>query len=288
MAMQIEAEAFTGPEPVSRVVWLPEVSQHMPPEDARDLRWYLTRGGIAIFSASSFGKLLERAELFAGGEPCAKCGGEPGTLNGGCGFVPSDADRHREQTEWEKLHLAMMGIELDDVPRPLADQVCGDCNGQGWRARFRTHARGELTARPTGSSKSSGSPGVNVADVSVMRLGRVSGRLDEVSRRSPESARVLVAYYSREGDEMNAVVPLVPAGKTLLRRKKGSLDAIRWLANESEDAKKKQDFQRLALLTTAGEQAKEAYRSSVVTWNQVVASEGKKIQTPRYVRTDEE
>jgi hypothetical protein len=235
------------------------------PSDSAELRWYYRSGGLAIFQSSAFGGLLDRAATMAfGGNACERCGG--------CGFVPScsrEAESWRQANERERELLVLVGIDPSELLPPLADRVCGVCSGSGWvPKRHRANKREALTARPrahggTWGSKKGKTGGVEVGDVSLARLGAVSGRLALLSLH--EQA-VLEEYYSPSGGALVALYPFTAAGKTLLRRNGQKLSPRQFFENESAEQSRKPTVQRGKLLETAEQQAGEVHREAVTAW----------------------
>jgi hypothetical protein len=227
------------------------------PSDAAELRWYFSSGGLGMFQASTMGSMLERASMFAfGGNDCEQCGG--------CGFVPSNPKKWREATDWQRQMLEFVGIAEKDLLPPLADRVCGDCQGLGWIPReSRANARSPLTARLTGSSKRGGGGGVDVGHVNIARLGAVSSRLSAID---PRHAVILEAYYGPAGGALVALYAFTPAGHKLLRKNPQKLQPRQLIENEVAEELKRSEPQRKSLLAAAEEQASELHGEACTAW----------------------
>jgi hypothetical protein len=229
-------------------------------DDVESLRWYFKTGGLSVFGMSTFGAQLDRAALFCyGGHECEKCLGS--------GFVPSNERKWREATEREAAMLAALDIEIE---RPLADTVCGECKGMGWIANAsRSNSKEPLTARPTGSSKrGKGADALSLDDCDMVRLGRVTRALGVVSDIDETLGFALAAYYS-PGDwaPIDAVKPLTPAGKKLLKTNPQKLAPQLLFSNIEAEQREKPDPTRGALLGECAKQARDLYEDACRAWN---------------------
>jgi hypothetical protein len=278
-------------------------------EDVVDLLWVFRDGGIGGRehvgggSWSVFAAMLDRAALFSfGSRPCTRCGGRKGTKTrserGGTGFVPVDGSDYRaalkafRKRETRRLKITVyptdaaarvarehgleaisrreMRLYWPDLP-PMLCRECPACEGRGWLVRTsRRNARKAITARPMGSSMDpqfGGAPNITLDEDAVKREGRVLRRLRAMD---PELAEVMRVYYSAQrgmGDQ--ALWPMVPAGKTLLRRNHLGLSPDQFFSNEREALREKPDPQKQALFDTASEQARELHARACRAWNEV-------------------
>jgi hypothetical protein len=240
--------------------------------DATDLRWYFRVGGMAMFSSSTMGPMLERASLFgAHARGCRACGGDAKRNIGGTGWTVGKRPRASMPTA-EQVAIARWakGIYRQQL---FADEPCRKCSGTGWRpAGRRVVPRALQTARPMGSSiKKAGGPSATVKHMEVLAI--VGRRLDQVG---PENAATFLAYFDEEGGSILGVWALTPAGKTLLRRNSTDLDPVRFFENQRLDQEAHRDAGRQALFEAADEQAAERLRNASRKWNSIKQAEEKK------------
>lgn len=123
----------------------------------------------------------------------------------------------------------------------------------------------ETTARPTGSSVPHGSVPSN--DGLLHRFAVIARRLDEMASRWLLSVDVLDTYYGQDGGVIQALWPLTPAGKTLLRRNKLDLHPLQFYENERRDQSEKRDPQRRILFNAADSQSRALLAGASALWN---------------------
>lgn len=254
VAAALQTVEPTAEEPVSDV---------LDQADADDLRWYFRVGGLAMFSSSTMGPMLEHAAM-AGSHArgCRSCGGDPVRNIGGTGWTVGKRPRAAKLTATE-LELAKWA-RGKYRQQFLADTPCRKCSGTGWRpAGRRVVPRARQTARPTGSSiKKSSGPSVTVNNLEVLAI--VGRRLDQVG---PKHAATFMAYFDEEGGSLLGLWELTPAGKTLLRRNDTGLDPVRFFENQRIDQERHQDAGRKAAFEAADEQAGELLSRASRAWN---------------------
>jgi hypothetical protein len=248
-----------------------EVSDVLDESDAIDLKWYFKVGGLAIFSSSTMGPMLERAELLGShARGCRACGGDPKRSVGGSGWTIGKKPRKTAITGAE-VALARWAKTLYRQ-KLFADEPCRKCNGTGWRpAGRRVVPRALQTARPMGSSiKKSGGPSATVKHLEVLAI--VGRRLDQIG---PHHAATFLAYFDDDGGSIMAVWALTAAGKTLLRRNGTDLDPVRFFENQRLDQEQHRDAGRQALFDAADEQAADRISRASHAWNSLKNREEK-------------
>lgn len=246
-----------------------EVSDVLDDFDAQDLKWYFRVGGLAMFSSSTMGPMLERASLFgAHARGCRACGGDPKRDIGGTGWTIGKRPRASVPTATE-IAIARWGKGIYRQ-QLFADEPCRKCSGTGWRpAGRRVVPRALQTARPMGSSvKKAGGPSATVKHLEVLAI--VGRRLDQIGT---DDAATFLAYFDEEGGSILAVWALTPAGKTLLRRNSTDLDPVRFFENQRLDQETHRDSGRQALFDAADEQAGDRLRRASFKWNSLKRSE---------------
>lgn len=230
-------------------------------EDGRELTWYLCRPGTGL--ASSFGMQLERAMGKTGWVPCLTCGGKRAINKPGTGRRPMSNKSYREAIrDWRRKELERLGLLISEGPIAAAleelgrrtitksqaeaafaelpesmTRLCKRCGGTGMLHSW-LHSKTVLTARPTGSSKSTGaSAHVSMADPDLERFGRVSRRLRHVRLTTARGAVALEAYYA--GGFMSAVHEYTVLGRRLLLEGNSArLAPQKFFANMEADAQR--------------------------------------------------
>jgi hypothetical protein len=246
-----------------------EISDVLEESDAIDLKWYFRVGGLAIFSSSTMGPMLERAELLGShARGCRSCGGDPVRCIGGTGWTVGRKPRKTTVTGAE-VALARWAKTLYRQ-RLFADEPCRKCGGTGWRpAGRRVVPRDLQTARLMGSSvKRAGGPSATVRHLEVLAI--VGRRLDQIG---PHHAATFLAYFDEDGGSVLAVWALTAAGRTLLRRNSHDLDPVRFFENERLDQEQHRDAGRQALFDTADEQAADRISRASHAWNSLKLGE---------------
>lgn len=240
--------------------------------DAQDLKWYVRVGGIACFSSSTMGPMLDRARLMGShARGCRACGGDPKRNIGGTGWTCGKRPRTTQVTATE-LAIAKWSKSLHRQ-KLFADEPCGKCAGTGWRpAGRRVVPRERQTARPMGSSiKKAGGPSATVKHMEVLAI--VGRRLDQIG---PEHTATFLAYFDEDGGNILAVWALTPAGRTLLRRNSTDLDPVRFFENQRLDQEQHRDAGRQALFEAADEQAADRISRASLAWNELKVAEERK------------
>ncbi len=264
------AVAFVVAEPPPSTETIEEVSDVLDDFDAQDLKWYFKVGGLAMFSSSTMGPMLERAEMQGShARGCRACGGDPKRNIGGTGWTVGKKPKVTKVTP-EQLAIAQWAKDIFRQ-RIFADEPCRKCSGTGWRpAGRRVVPRALQTARPMGSSvkKSSGGGSVLVKHMEVLAI--VGRRLDQIG---PEDAATFLAYFDDDGGSIMAVWALTPAGRTLLRRNSTDLDPVRFFENQRLDQEQHKDAGRQALFDAADEQAASRISRASLKWNSLKVSE---------------
>lgn len=233
--------------------------------DADDLRWYFRDGLRRLEQPSNMQVQLDRLSLyFHRAKPCTACGGDIQRNTAGCGWVPSKS-KGRAPTEWERDLLGMLEL----LP-PAADTLCKRCDGKGWvEGKRRNESRGELTARPTGSSMHGRGGADTGGSESLARLGRVSRWLQAVTEHSYVARETLIAYYSPDGGDLGALWHLTPSGRKMLRDNPQGLPHQQLFANLRETQSQKPTEGRRAQFEAATEQSRELYRHACEVWLEV-------------------
>lgn len=254
---------------------LEKVSAVMGAQDADDLRWYFANGGLNQFAGSPLGAMLEKMELFsAAARPCVDCGGDLSSWTGGYGFLP-DATPIDGLTDAQRDQLQLLNITLkSEGLAPVGDCTCKRCKGTGWVIpKHRTHAHGPLTARPTGSSKKGGNGGgIDVSEVNMATLGRVTRKLTMVrgAEGNIPAGAALEAFYSPDSsDDPGCLWHLVPVGKTMLRGNSQKLHPNQFFQNLRLEQEANPSANRKMQFEEAQTQATELYRASCQIWNGV-------------------
>lgn len=296
---ELDSEAVTE----TKLVALAEVSAHLSFEDQQDLRTYFrTNGTAACYGLSPTASVIARMRLFTkqkSSRECERCGGSeeykrPGSgfEEGGSGLSPALA-----------AILEKLAAEHPELPAaPDGSRVCRDCQGTGWVVDVASSAKKTLEARiidrrlaktlrhypaaplvyradewkanPTGSSKPSGAGGHHaLGESDVALLGRVSKRLEYVRQHEGNApARAALERYLSEGSNgLLALWDLVPAGKVMLRKRKGAIRPEQFFQNERADQGKKGDPERAQLFDAADFQAKEALKVGYRLYNEAKA-----------------
>lgn len=254
---------------------LAKVSAVIRASDAEELRRYFRQGGLAVFNGSPTAALMARLSMFGHtARPCLACGGDEMRWIGGSGFVAS-RPKPRETTEKQRALLAALDIFVgaDGLLPPAEDTVCRACEGRGWALpRFKTHGRGAITARPTGSSKKGGGgAAVDVNETDMALMGRVSGRLDKVRHAQGDlpCAAALERFYGPDGGTMQALWELTPSGRNMLKKNPQRLPPAQlWQNLRNEQAEKPTDG-RASQFRAADEQSEALYRQTCMLWNEV-------------------
>jgi hypothetical protein len=166
----------------------------MPPDQERDLIWFLGPGSSA-FEKSTCGPMLDALERDScTSKSCAKCRGI-GVLGG------------------------------DDYTSPDYGAWCPKCGGTGTLPVAMKRGKVPLTARPKASA--SHSSGKTPADKTLTRYASISRRINRLQEAHPESVQILAAYYGNAGtrwaqtdgySRMFPVIALTIPGATLIKR----------------------------------------------------------------------
>lgn len=254
---------------------LAKVSVVIRASDAEELRRYFRQGGLGVFNGSPTASLMARLSMFAHtARPCLACGGDEKRWSGGSGFV-SSTSKPREVSPQSRALLAALDIFVPDdgLLPPAEDTVCRPCEGRGWALpKFKTHSRGMITARPTGSSKKGGGgSAVDVNETDMALMGRVSGRLDKVRQVQGDmpATATLEAWYGADGGTLGSIWHLTPSGKSMQRKNPNRLPPQQlWQNLRNEQAEKPTDG-RAAQFKAADEQAEQLYRATCMLWNEV-------------------
>lgn len=255
------------------------VSAVLPAEVSGAIDWYFRIGGIGAFSSSRTGALLARAELFSIiARPCERCGGDQVKWTGGSGFESSKKQKNpvlfKSLTGRQKEQLALIEGAMPDLPAAVGDRLCGGCYGRGWALSQKvSHSRGELTARPMGSSvKAGGGQSVMAEDASLAKLGSVSKLLDRAQEIRPGAYGDLEAFHSPGSYKgtWTALWHRTPAGKTMLHANGATLHHLLFFANERSDQESKPNDKRAAQFKAADEQSSERYRDACRACNEAM------------------
>jgi hypothetical protein len=293
-------DAASGLEPLvedsqvidRRLIELAEFSEYLGFEDQNDLRTYFrTNGTAACYGLSPTGSVIARMKLFTdekSSRECERCGGNAEYKRPGCGF--EDGNGNGQSPELAAI-LERFAADNPTLP-PAADgkRVCRDCRGTGWVVDAESHAKGSLAVRiidkrlgkqgktepawvptyradewkanPTGSSKRGGGASHALGESDVALLGRVSKRLEYVrSHESTVPARSgLERFYAEGANGLLSLWDLMPAGRLLLKRRKGSVPVEQFFQNERADQGRKGDKDRAELFDAADFQAKEVLK----------------------------
>src|SRR5512145_1982459 len=241
----------------------------------RKLVAYLTCVMPVVVGGSTFGVQLEgMARMAFGCRMCVTCGGDPRTGTPGSGFViagevgRTEKQRarkrgRREISDLTRAFFEEIGEDPDSL-EPLRDTPCPSCGGFGFIPRSsRVRARGPITARPTGSSRTpiiGSGGGYYIAENAVPLCGSVGRYLAELRRRD-ELERTRHAQVVEVYIEHATEVPLwlmTPAGIALLKRTQyGSKSchsvaqlehALQFLDNERVAQRQNPDFERGRLI----------------------------------------
>lgn len=253
----------------------------LPHGEQADLEWFFGRGQVA-FERSPMGDMLRRAELRTfGSMMCRGCKGN--------GYRKSEGQVIREAIEklrkWQEMHAEQIAdgrIQPETirgskrfVPADYDDGSCRSCQGSGWVPRARRYRRlGAITARPMQTEKSDAQ---EPSTDDLERYGWVSHRLTRVGERT---AHVLAGFFGvgirwqddRRLGRIFGVMPMTPAGKTLLkasRDKTKSEDVLPndlILATEMELNLTQRKPRRTELLEAARKQAEEMLRAAEDEW----------------------
>lgn len=162
--------------------------------------------------------------------------------------------------------------------RKTADQWCRNCRGRGWVGTDLAHQRGELTARPTGSSIK-GNSGFDLGDAAMERLGRVAVRLSRIRVIDPRHVEVLAAYYAPQSGGCQALWGLTPAGKTLLRQNPSKVEGVsdeQLFADIVAAQRASGDPKLAAQLLAAHQQARELIDAAHDAWRSCDTSKPRK------------
>ena len=225
------------------------------PPDAAELRWYFGGGGAGLFRMSTFGSQLEKARLFSDAKRCPTCRGS--------GFVAIPPSLPKLSKK--KAKKWAQGSYKRRLP-PGADSLCQDCGGVGWVPRKqRARRRRPLTARPTGSSKTPGMPGLEIDEVALSRLGAVARRLSKIRVAHPELIAILDAVYGEDGGLLT-LYPATSAGRKLLKDNGQKLHPLKLLENILSTQQKWPDPRRRELLEQAHLEALALHRAAVDAW----------------------
>lgn len=291
------------PQENTKVIELAHVSAHLSFEDQQDLRTYFrTNGTAACYGQSPTASVIARMRLFTkqkSSRECERCGGSEEFKRPGSGFEAGGSGLSPALA----AILEKLAVENPDLPAaPDGSKVCRDCQGTGWVVDVASHARRTLEARtidkrlakdgrhypaaplvyradewranPTGSSKPGGGGGGHaLGESDVALLGRVSKRLEYVRQHEGNApARASLERFLSEGSNgLLALWDLVPAGKILLRKRKGAIRPEQFFQNERVDQGKKGDPDRAALFDAADFQAKEALKVGYRLYNEAKA-----------------
>jgi hypothetical protein len=282
------------------VLGVPRASNRIEAADATELRWYFSDPPIAgVFTESSFGAQLERAELFGlGGRPCTKCGGDRqrGTL--GTGFAPKSGKGYRgelqryRRREAQRLGLRMvpfdavqgwrdLGIKAaspEEIAAWLPDNLvreCPACHLVGW-VQGRPRRGGPQTARPTGSSIQVGArePSGSVNETALARYGRLSRLLEAVRHRSELARGALEVYYGPGGGSVTCLWALTDPGReyALSLPNPFHVSARQLLDNERSAQTESPSTERAKRLGPVARAASNLWDHASETWNLVVAA----------------
>jgi hypothetical protein len=232
------------------------MSDEIDVEDARALRTFFRHSGMGVFTRSTMGPMLDRAEMFGRRAiPCRKCGGDRTRNVGGTGWALRKRPRVKLATAIE-IAIARWtkrgGVYRHEL---FADEPCRKCGGSGWVAAGRKRVKDrDITARPMGSSMDDAG-GVGVSDIGLLQLASTSKRLDLVTRASPGSFDALEAWFGPDVEGLTGLWDMTPAGRTLLRRNSTGLDPVRFFENQRLDQEQHRDAGRAATFDAADEQA---------------------------------
>ena len=290
--------------PEIKTVELAAVSEHLSFDDIHDLRTYFrTNGTAACYGLSPTGSVIARMRLFTqtkDARECERCGGSEEYKRPGSGFE----DESGEAVSLE-LMAAQKKFALEHpglAPVSSGTRKCRDCLGTGFvvdvpskakrsqscrlidkrlsrrginsSAWLPTYSADEWRASPTGSSKpEGGSRSHMLGESDVALLGRVSKRLEYVRQHEGNvPARVSLERFLSDGSNgLIALWDLMPAGKILLRKRKGNIAHEQFFQNERVDQRSKGDPERNELFEAADFQAREALRVGYRLYNEAKA-----------------
>lgn len=280
----------------------PRTSNRIDEADARELRWYFGNPPIAgVFSESSFGAQLERAELFGlGGRPCTKCGGDRKSHKTGTGWATKSGKPYAAElkafrkSEAKRLDFKGRGIRVCDAaavdgwkrlginaisPEQIASELpprlvrpCPSCELSGW-IPGRPRRRGVQTARPTGSSVTVGArePGTGVDEQALARYGKLSRILEAVRNESALARAALEVFYRRDGGSIVDLAWLTPAGQEFVDRAPNPLGLTpeTLLQNERDAQRSDPSTDRALVLGRIVRESTELWDHACQTWNLV-------------------
>lgn len=285
--MQSETSRVTKSQPqrcigVSMPTWLGDLthlegySHTIAVSDADELRRHFKIGGLSAFGRSTSAGMLERAKLFAyGTKPCLKCGGHISTADddpehGGCGFVPSKSSRCLEVSKRQAEILILLGIDTSSVPM-AADVACPDCNCHGWVESPRSHATGQLTARPMGSSVKL-EPTAAMMDLDLHTLAICARRLELADALFSLATAAITAFYE-PGGCAGMLWHLTPSGKKMLRGNSNNLPPQAYFESVRAAQEQNRDPNKAAQFKAADDQSIDILEAACRAWNAVVTHE---------------
>lgn len=236
--------------------------------------YLLTWSGDAL--KSTFGAQIERLErTYTGSKTCAYCRGS--------GFVISNLKLRkkgakRPVSDPARAFFEHIGIDPNEL-EPQADAFCPRCWGRGVVPRASKYRpTGRITARPTGSSRTTERGGYTLDENAIPLCGSVGRWLALVHARDANAAATIEVYF-QHGETRVPIWLCTEGGRGLLHRsemgrralKAVDLDgALRVLDNERFAQQQSPDAQREALMRAADREADALLVAAARIWNGVV------------------
>jgi len=263
--------------------------------DQSDLEWFFGKGQVA-FERSPMGGMLRSAELRTfGSMTCKACKGKgyrksaEKIIRDAIANLRQWQEMHAEQLADGRIAAKMIRGSKAFIPEHYDDGSCKKCLGSGWVPRARRFGRcGAVTARPK-QTETHDAQEPSTDDLE--RYGWVSHRLTRVGERT---AHVLAAYFGvglrwqddRRLGQIFGVMPMTPAGKTLLKSSKAKAisedvlpnDLI--LATEAELNMTQRKPRRTELLDAARKQAETMLRDAEDEWRASASTNRRRPKPP--------